>query len=234
MQRIFAVQIQDNIEKRQLYSLLSYVSQEKREKMLKFSSIIDMQRSLIAEVLIRIIINKELGLLNDQIIFKINEYNKPFLKRSDNFHFNISHSGKWIVCGIGCFPLGIDIEEIKNIEIKEIAKNFFSNLEYEDLMKRSKDEQMSYFYQLWTLKESFVKQKGKGLSISFNSFSLEIKDKGILFKSEEHENDIYFKQYKDIENYELALCSESKVFPKSVIIKTVKEVLLESINLKEI
>ena len=56
-----------------------------------------------------------------------NQYKKPYL--SKDFDFSISHSGMYIFCAIGKnLKLGLDIEEIKPINISEIT-NIKSNSE---------------------------------------------------------------------------------------------------------
>lgn len=84
----------------------------------------DASRTLIGEVLARHIISETFHLPNEQIRFTEGRYGKPAAEGLNDFHFNISHSGKWIVCGAGAQPIGVDVEKIKPINF-DIAKRFF-------------------------------------------------------------------------------------------------------------
>ena len=52
-------------------------------------------------------------------------------------------------------------------------KHYFSGKELADLLELSKEEQRERFFDLWALKESYIKATGKGLATSLRSFSFE-------------------------------------------------------------
>ena len=85
----------------------------------------DKVRTLVEDILIRILICKHLGMRNEHIIFKENNYGKPYLERFKEFHFIISYSGDYVVCAIANHPLGVDIEQVKKFDCEEISKIFF-------------------------------------------------------------------------------------------------------------
>ncbi|MGE7885327.1 4'-phosphopantetheinyl transferase family protein [Bacillus sp. NPDC094077] len=77
--------------------------------------------------------------------------------------FNISHSGNWINLAVSeCGKIGGDVEGIKPIGFS-IAKTFCFQREYAQLQKYDYEQKLTYFYSLWTLKESFVKLVGTRL-----------------------------------------------------------------------
>ncbi len=80
---------------------------------------------MIGELLVRTLTNKKLKIGNERIVWGKNHYGKPYLNGYPNYYFNISHSGEFVVCAISNNPVGIDIEQIKQIEYEEIAKSFF-------------------------------------------------------------------------------------------------------------
>jgi 4'-phosphopantetheinyl transferase len=66
---------------------------------------------------------------------------------------------------------------------------------------------LSRFYEIWTLKESYIKCLGKGLSIPLKSFSISIND-GIITVITEYENKEYmFKRFEVEQDYKIAACS---------------------------
>lgn len=69
-------------------------------------------------------------------------------------------------------------EKIIPIDLR-IGKRFFINKEYEYIMNKNLISRLEYFYEIWTLKESYIKAVGMGLSISLNSFNICINDNAI-------------------------------------------------------
>ena len=62
-------------------------------------------------MLIRTAAAKAYGLDPVGISFSVQEYGKPYIPALPDMHFNISHSGRWIVCAVDSKPIGIDIEK---------------------------------------------------------------------------------------------------------------------------
>lgn len=107
--KIYAVEISD-ITEEVLNKLCLFIDPEKEYKIKRLVNKKDKIRTLIGEILIRTIVIEELGIINKHIIFEKNKYGKPYLKGYENFNFNISHSGKFVVCAIDDKSIGIDIE----------------------------------------------------------------------------------------------------------------------------
>jgi len=173
------------------------------------------------ELLIKNIIDEKLKIQPKKIIISKNAYGKPYLTNKRNFHFNISHSGKWVVCAVGERPVGIDIEFIDQINLEtaeKIAERFFSDEEYEDLFTREEKDILAYFYEIWTLKESFIKAIGKGLTIPLNSFTVKIGKSGIELKSR-FRTKYCFEQYNIDRDYRMAVCSTDSNFASEIIFK---------------
>ena len=51
---------------------------------------------------------------------------KPLLNLFTDFHFNISHSKDWIVWAVDNIPIGVDIEVLRDFNLK-IGKKFYTN-----------------------------------------------------------------------------------------------------------
>lgn len=102
----------------------------------------------------------------------LTKYGKPYIQSGSNLQFNLSHSGNRAVCSISNCPVGCDIEMLKSPSLN-IAKRFFSSMENKILAGTADpDEKEKLFFKIWTMKESFVKCTGKGLSEDFASFSV--------------------------------------------------------------
>ena len=134
----------------------------------------------------------------DQIVFARGEKGKPYVANADNVFFNISHSGDYLAVAVADCQVGVDIEKRKNANIG-IAKRFFTEEEF-DYISFDNDK----FFEIWTLKESYVKYLGCGISGGLNTFS-------VVRDGEIKENIGECNLYKyTIEEYNIALCCEGK------------------------
>lgn len=221
--KVFALKITNKLDDLTSDLLLSVIDKDKQERLLKFVFWQDMHRSLFADLLIRKIIMDSSDLENENISFKENEFGKPYIESINNFHFNVSHSGDWIVCAIDKNPIGIDIEKISTIDL-EISKNFFSDKEHEDLLLSN--DPYDCFFTLWSLKESYIKFIGKGLSLPLGRFSMRFSNERIVVESYDQilEN-IYFKQYLIDDNYKMAACSLNPNMSNAVNILSINDVV---------
>lgn len=194
-------------------SLLPFIPESKLAKLDRYRNRADYQRSLIGEALVRALICQGLGFENAKICFCQNEFGKPFLKDIEGFHFNLSHSGKWVVCAVDSDMVGIDIEEMKQIDLS-IARNYFSGNEYRDLTQLDEEKRLSYFFDLWTLKESYIKAVGKGLSLPLGSFSVKPAPESTFYV--DNDTRYLLKMYPIDAGYKLAVCGTGKAFPESI------------------
>jgi 4'-phosphopantetheinyl transferase len=199
----------------EVYQIFPFLSQEKKIRIKSFIHKEDSLRTLTGEWIIRNIIKEKLNISEEDIILETDEYGKPYLKNHKNFHFNISHSGDRVVCATAEKPVGIDIELISPVDLS-LAENFFSGEELSDLFSKEENKKLPYFYELWTLKESFIKAAGKGLSITLQSFTVKKRKDTIELKNEMKEK-YYFRQYNIDRNYKMSVCSEDNIFPSDII-----------------
>lgn len=88
-----------------------------------------------------------------------NKYGKPYV--DGKVFFNLSHAGRYVVCAFASEEIGIDIEEIRPIEIDDFISIF--SVQEINLLRLSKQPQTDFF-RIWTLKESVVKADGRGMA----------------------------------------------------------------------
>ncbi|OOM73640.1 4'-phosphopantetheinyl transferase sfp [Clostridium puniceum] len=197
--------------------LCLFVNSEKKSKIERFINRKDKIRALIGEILIRTIIIETFGIRNEKIMFNKNEFGKPYLKDYENFNFNISHSGEFVVCAIDDKPVGIDVEQIKPIEYKEIAEGFFLNNEIEYIMKADLDSQLKKFYEIWTLKESYIKCCGTGLSMPLKEFLIDFDRHNNIRVVTNNECTNHKLRLIDIDSdYKMAVCSINETISSGI------------------
>ena len=172
--------------------LLELVSPKRREKVIRYRMPDDRKRSLGAGIILREIL-RENGLNESDLRYSENE--KPV---ADSVFFNVSHAGDYVVgvssdCEVGC-----DIEKIRKAPM-EIAQRHFRATE-SAYIDASTDRDKAFFT-LWTLKESYMKMTGRGMSLPLDSFEVvpqreefilgKSVEKGCFFKTAEFDGHIF-------------------------------------------
>lgn len=121
----------------------------------------DKNRHIVGHGAMRIILGRYLNQSPSSIEFEYEMNKKPFIANKINLHFNLSHSGNWILLAIANSPVGVDTELINPaFEYKDVMEGYFSPPEIRFI---SKDKSAERFYLLWTRKEAQIKGTGKGL-----------------------------------------------------------------------
>jgi len=126
-----------------------------------------------------------------------NRNGKPYLAQG-GFYFNLSHSADFAALVLSDEEVGIDIEKREPPKIA-VAKRFFSKPEYDWLARHPGN-----FYDLWVLKESYVKALGTGLTTPLSSFSIVVGDEISL--AGDNRGAFGFSLFDRPEGYRLAVC----------------------------
>lgn len=115
------------------------------------------------------------GLLTKHIltINNLNDINIKFINNGkpvvEGLFFNISHSGKYVICAVADKAVGVDIEKISEYN-ENIPKRFFARKECEYLSAQPEANKNKEFFRIWTIKESYIKMTGEGISCGLDSF----------------------------------------------------------------
>lgn len=194
----------------EVHELFNIVSDERKKKINGFYFVKDKVHSLFAEIVLLYALWERYDLNYTYLKFYRTEYGKPYLAHHKDKFFSLSHSGNWVLCGIGDKPLGIDVEQMKEKELS-ITKRIYTKEESNHIFTQSLENRVKEFYKIWTLKESYVKSVGKGLSIPFNSFMFQLHGDNIQFylQGERNYNFIFNVQQLD-EQHITALCVNTK------------------------
>ena len=121
----------------------------------------------------------------------------------DGVYFNLSHSDDMVLCAVSDTPVGCDIEKVTNAPM-EVAERYFSEKErrYIAAAQNTADADRRFF-RLWTIKESYMKMTGEGMSLSPDRLETDPEGLTIL-------RDGVFQscvlQNRAIDDYEISIC----------------------------
>jgi len=163
-------------------------------------------QTVCGELLARYSIAKFTGNAHHKITLVFGEKGKPHIGNLTDVHFNISHSGHYVVCAVAATEVGIDVERVRKVNLR-IAERFFSVPELHDLIMLDEESRKQYFITLWTIKESYLKAIGRGLTQHLNSFTIVKSDNNFrLTGDKEAESFGIITQQLDTE-YSMAVCA---------------------------
>lgn len=210
---LYALRLSENIDFSDFTDLLVYTDPVKRDRIRRFYRDEDKLRCLLGDLLVRMLLVKRLGVVNDQLLPQLSDYGKPYFPDS-GIHFNISHAGDWVVCAIHDRPVGVDVEQVIPIDLS-ISASFFAAPEHADILKAiDRDDR---FFDFWSLKESFIKQIGKGLSQALNSFTVRFTEQEIRIECDGAMlEDVFLRQFALEDGYKLAVCTANAELPVAV------------------
>lgn len=98
--------------------------------------------------------------ISDEDIIR-NAWGKPLLKDHPDINFNVSHCAGGAALSISSFRTGIDIEKVRPFSVKTAGKVLSKN--ELSIIENSGHPELDFF-RFWTLKESYIKALGTGMS----------------------------------------------------------------------
>ncbi len=156
---------------------------EEREKVSRFRFEKDRHTSLVTRALVRTALSRYADVAPADWRFVANEYGRPEIeepREARSLRFNLSHTDGLVVCLVSRGrEVGVDVEDrTRGGDLLDVADRFFSPLEVKALRGLPLEEQMDRFFLYWTLKESYIKARGMGLTIPLAAFSFELDSPG--------------------------------------------------------
>ncbi len=166
----------------------SWLPQDEKDKVDRYIQQSAQAQGLMVRGYLRAILSLHGTLNPNEWQFEYGEKGKPRLTPGQfalsGIDFNLSHSGDWLLLAIyqqpkrqGMLPLelGVDIERCRSrTNIHSILNHYFSEPETAALLALPKELQRDRFFDLWALKESYIKAKGLGLALSLKSFGFDL------------------------------------------------------------
>ena len=154
-------------------AMWALLNAEERAQQQRFIPPAKRHEYLVTRILVRTVLGAALGIAPETLQFTRNEWGRPALFPPAPLHFNISHSEGLIVCLVAAaHAVGVDTEPLARAPaLLALAPRVFAPQELSDLAALPVEEQAPRALLLWTLKESYLKARGRGLSLPLDGFA---------------------------------------------------------------
>lgn len=186
---------------------LCSLSKERQQKIEAMKAECGRRSSLGAWALLDYGLQQLYGLRERETTIAYGAHGKPYVKDRPDIHFNLSHSGDYVLAAFAPVEIGCDIQQTtQGTRNERIAVRFFTEEEQQTLVAGMD------FYRIWARKESYIKCTGEGMVCDLRSFSV-VEEKRAHFA--EH----------TLPGYAMAVCFENAVHPvvwKEVVLEELK------------
>ncbi len=199
------------------YRLL--LSEEEQRRQIRFHFERDRHRYLVTRAMQRTVLSRYVDIAPSAWRFTVNDYGRPSIAAEHSgargIEFNLSHTDGLVVMGVTRDrSIGVDVENVRTREADiEIADRYFAPEEVLALHVLPDEKQKQRFFEYWTLKESYIKARGLGLSIPLVRFAFHLEDPGQIRLTidpglQDYAERWWFWQLRVDHDHLTALCAE--------------------------
>ncbi len=168
-------QVFKNIKKINNYQEI--LSDDEYDRVKNFFFDIDKNSYITAHVMLRISLSYFYLIRPGRWIFKKGLSGKPEqINLPGKIYSNISYTKYLACCAISRQPVGVDVELINSMSIIDNFNSILHSREANEIKKLSLSKKFLKATIYWTLRESLLKNSGKGLSAIFDNFYFTIDD----------------------------------------------------------
>lgn len=201
---------------------LALLSAEEHQQRERFHFDALKRRYLLTRALVRTVLSRHAPLAPEAWVFGANAQGRPHIvdppSAVQDLSFNVSHTEALVVLAVAHGrEIGVDIECTRRRAPLEVAQRFFSAAEAAALAALPPALQVARFWDLWTLKESYIKARGLGLSLPLDAFGFRFEDPDRIALDIEPRIDDgrrwHFSQHTLPDDHQLALCLQQTAQP---------------------
>lgn len=201
---------------------LELLSDDERAQVARFYFERDRLRYLVTRALVRTTLSRYTPIPAAQWRFTTTEYGRPTIVKQHGddacaLHFNVSHTHSLVTLAVSRdAAVGVDVENLTSRAAPiDIADRYLSRVEAAELGALEPERQQYRFFEYWTLKESYIKARGMGLSIPLDKFTFSYPtDATVVLDTDADLDDAphrwTFWQLQPDPDYLLALCLEQR------------------------
>jgi 4'-phosphopantetheinyl transferase len=152
-----------------------------RAQSFKFNK--DRDLYMAAHVFLRQVLSRYTPVLAKDWQFACNPYGKPAITNPGQqwLQFNLSHTQGMVACAVALGrAVGVDVERRKHLgDLPSLCHQVFSPREAKTVLANKFPGGREHcFFRHWTLKEAYIKARGRGLSLPLQTFSFVQKTDG--------------------------------------------------------
>ena len=194
------------------------LTEDERRRELRFRFEVDRRRYLVTRALVRTTLSRYVAIKPEAWLFSTNRYGRPQILNSDrrakDLSFSISHTDDLIVLAVTFDDMiGVDVETTLRPAALDVANRYFSGSEVDALSALPASMRQARFFEYWTLKESYIKARGLGLSVPLDQFwfRFDNDNRVYAFMSPHLDDDPSrwrFWQFRPSRHHVAALCAE--------------------------
>ncbi|TEU25700.1 4'-phosphopantetheinyl transferase superfamily protein [Acinetobacter seifertii] len=178
---------------------------------------------LISRVLTKSVLADKLGISPHQVNIQLQPNGKPFVQDGKTIYFNLSHSADVIVLAVteeG--EIGVDVERVNREFEWRRVDSVLALSEIDWIQENESTDPFSVyqrFFQIWTLKEAYIKCTGEGMSRHLKKLNFHVLPEHIQFldstndaqKTEEY----YFGSYIYDCDFIFSICLQQSLAQES-------------------
>lgn len=137
---------------------------------------------LVTRVLVRTVLGERLGVPPASLRFVENAHGRPLVPPPATLKFNITHTEGWVGVLVSAeHEVGCDVEALARAPtLLRLAPTVFAEAELAGLRALPEGLRPERAVRLWTLKESYIKARGKGLALSLQGFAFHFDEAGAV------------------------------------------------------
>jgi 4'-phosphopantetheinyl transferase len=205
---------------------LPLLNQEERDRYQRFHFEHDRIAFLAAHALVRITLSRYSSCEPQEWSFSRGKHGKPEIEQPRKcapLRFNLSHTKGMVACIVTLDRLcGIDVECVNpKKNLAGIADVVFSDSEIAYLARQHQSDWPENFFKFWTLKESYIKAIGEGLSAPLKTISFDI-DSPHIRAAVDHTSlgnaGWLFHHWKPSTTHHMAASVQSRTTPNNFVI----------------
>lgn len=232
---------QDDIDQSMIDRYRSIIRHDELGRANSFRFERDRNRYIITRTLVRTVLSRYAPIDPSDWNIKPDKFGRPQISNEDSVAkrlvFNLSHTDGLIVLVVRWDrAVGVDVENILRFDWQEEIYQCLSRAEQQELRLLPPAIRAEQFLRYWTLKESYIKARGKGLSIPLKSFTVSFTanneiEMAIANSMEDNALRWLFWQYRPTDAHVLSVCAEYDCSPPEVFANDIIPLSRENVRL---